>query len=1192
MQHPIAYLICTTERTGSYVLCDALASTGLAGRPQEALHPASLKRLAGQADKIDYPLAFERIIEEGATPNGVFGAKIQWWQLLQLIQRLRELPEFRGVGAAELLQHWLPGARYIRLTRRDKVRQAVSCLKALQTDIWWETDTWVRAGRAAPAAQPTFDLDAIDRLIQQIGQHEAAWQLLFETCGVQPLELAYEDLAHDHAAVARQVLDFLPLAVPGDLVIGQPRYKKQADELSEQWVRSYHEQKTAKAGPAAAAPVQVSRQNREIIFSQNRSATALPIRPRADHGRALRIVSYATEPLDGLPALLARQIAEHTPHAASCVWGGPPEQAPDGMAAANHAAELVAAADVVLLHDGEVGPQHQALFANKPIVVLAHRPHAQQSHWLRLGAPGAVLGSALAGQAAFAGWPRLQLPWDSARDWDRLWMPLIARALPPPEPHGRVVYRQALPAKQPQEKPQPGPAVKLTAYQLHSHAATLEVATLGQPPAPGAAEAIGWELRCPYGFEASWNGGPRPEDIHIQLDAPEAGTPPFVRSLLGGGRLSFDPGYQIQTEGPTRLWVRGPVNAPKDGLAALEQIANTSAQPASIAITWQFTRAGQAVRFAAGEPFAVLLPYAPGAYGQLEKRVVPHGQALPAAAQSGAAAPQAGPPGRWAAGLSEAPPVSCICPTYGRVALLEEAIESFLRQDYPGPKELIVLNDYPDQTLSFDHPEVRIVNLPRRLHSVGEKYQAAVALCSHDLVFVWNDDDIYLPHRLSLSVALFSQARGFFKASQAWFWNRGQLAPPQTNRFHGGCCFSRALFAETQGYPHTDAGFDAKFEAACEQLRPGIAKGQPLAPADLFYIYRWAGTGSYHLSAFGQKSQPGAAIAAYVRERAERGEIARGPVALKPHWSSDYAALVNDYLANGPSSTPQAKAEPADLPAPTFIDTPEGRVDLRQFEASFYRAAPSTTRELQERIRKNGATHVREFYVVDALRLVYLPVPKSACSSIKIALAKPAGFDYDLSRGTEGIHGHGRWHIERIRLKQAQHGYYRFSFVRNPFDRLVSCYRQKILFTPTPAMPRPFYDPYFFDLPANTSFADFAERVCRIPDALSENHFKSQYALLYDAGKLLVDYVGKLEQVERDWSPLAERFQLEPLLVETNVSRNKPGTHSDYRRYYTAPLARLVYERYRHDVEAFGYQAEYEQLLAFVAEGEPVAAAG
>ena len=53
------------------------------------------------------------------------------------------------------------------------------------------------------------------------------------------------------------------------------------------------------------------------------------------------------------------------------------------------------------------------------------------------------------------------------------------------------------------------------------------------------------------------------------------------------------------------------------------------------------------------------------------------------------------------------PPVSAMCLTYGRPHVLEEAIHSFLKQDYLGPKEMIVLNDCDQQVLLFDHPEVK-----------------------------------------------------------------------------------------------------------------------------------------------------------------------------------------------------------------------------------------------------------------------------------------------------------------------------------------------------------------------------------------------------------------------------------------------------------------------------------------------------
>ena len=60
------------------------------------------------------------------------------------------------------------------------------------------------------------------------------------------------------------------------------------------------------------------------------------------------------------------------------------------------------------------------------------------------------------------------------------------------------------------------------------------------------------------------------------------------------------------------------------------------------------------------------------------------------------------------------PFISCKCITYGRVHTLEESIYSFINQEYPGKKELVIINDYPLQRLEFNHPEVKIFNLDYR----------------------------------------------------------------------------------------------------------------------------------------------------------------------------------------------------------------------------------------------------------------------------------------------------------------------------------------------------------------------------------------------------------------------------------------------------------------------------------------------
>jgi hypothetical protein len=251
--------------------------------------------------------------------------------------------------------------------------------------------------------------------------------------------------------------------------------------------------------------------------------------------------------------------------------------------------------------------------------------------------------------------------------------------------------------------------------------------------------------------------------------------------------------------------------------------------------------------------------------------------------------------------MESLPAVSCFCVTYGRPRLLEEAIHSFLRQDYAGPREMIVLNDYADQVLGLDHPEVQVINLPRRFRTLGEKMNAAVALASHDLLFPWDDDDIYLPHRLSFSVAHFDPGKGFFKAASAWMWSDDRLSGPTRSRFHAASCWSRARFDAIRGYAADGSGTDAIFEDQLAARFPGATAPFVAAPEEIYYVYRWGGTGSHHLSALGYakagQNRGYAEVAATVEQQADRGEIPRGRVALQPCWKHDYPRLVADRLA-------------------------------------------------------------------------------------------------------------------------------------------------------------------------------------------------------------------------------------------------------------------------------------------------------
>jgi len=102
------------------------------------------------------------------------------------------------------------------------------------------------------------------------------------------------------------------------------------------------------------------------------------------------------------------------------------------------------------------------------------------------------------------------------------------------------------------------------------------------------------------------------------------------------------------------------------------------------------------------------------------------------------------------------PFVSAICPTFGRFPnsshLLNEAVGSFIWQNYEGPKELVILNDNENQTLTTNITNIRIINITSKIKTLGEKYNLMLELVRGSIIFPWEDDDISLPNRIKQGV--------------------------------------------------------------------------------------------------------------------------------------------------------------------------------------------------------------------------------------------------------------------------------------------------------------------------------------------------------------------------------------------------------------------------------------------------------
>jgi LPS sulfotransferase NodH len=235
MQPGCSYLICATPRCGSSLLCDALDNTGVAGHPDEwfwnELGNAEHWGLANYS----YSDYLQAVFQHGSTPNGVFGAKVMWSYAAEIACRMRQIPRYTTLNLSDLFDTVFPNLHYIWITRRDTLRQAVSHWKAIQTDVWRTYEDEDRR----PTRETVYDFDAIDHLVQEIREHNFAWDRYFTESGISPCTVVYEDFVDRCAATITDILDSLGIALPPDLRVSHRQLTRQADAQSEEWVQRY-----------------------------------------------------------------------------------------------------------------------------------------------------------------------------------------------------------------------------------------------------------------------------------------------------------------------------------------------------------------------------------------------------------------------------------------------------------------------------------------------------------------------------------------------------------------------------------------------------------------------------------------------------------------------------------------------------------------------------------------------------------------------------------------------------------------------------------------------------------------------------------------------------------------------------------------------------------------------------------------
>jgi len=211
---------------------------------------------------------------------------------------------------------------------------------------------------------------------------------------------------------------------------------------------------------------------------------------------------------------------------------------------------------------------------------------------------------------------------------------------------------------------------------------------------------------------------------------------------------------------------------------------------------------------------------------------------------------------------------------------------------------------------------------------------------------------------------------------------------------------------------------------------------------------------------------------------------------------------------------------------------------------------------------------------------VYIETPKVACTSVKTVIARILGISLAETHGDpHQVH----WPMPNqahSRSGSLFPGLFAFAFVRNPWDRLVSCYRDKIRgevdgytsFTSRPGVANCLarFDAFY----AGMSFDEFVLAVESIPDEEADEHFRSQYTFVTnEEGRIAIDFAGRYERLADDFRLVANRIGLPTTELPWLQKARVPVT---YATFYTPESQRIVAERFRRDVEMFGYNFSAE----------------
>ena len=216
-------------------------------------------------------------------------------------------------------------------------------------------------------------------------------------------------------------------------------------------------------------------------------------------------------------------------------------------------------------------------------------------------------------------------------------------------------------------------------------------------------------------------------------------------------------------------------------------------------------------------------------------------------------------------------------------------------------------------------------------------------------------------------------------------------------------------------------------------------------------------------------------------------------------------------------------------------------------------------------------------------KLLYGRVPKAANSSIKAALCRllserpPKGTKTTSDKFWQHETNNETELITLRKARKYRHSHFSFSFVRNPFDRLIAAYNNKVIEIEEPPLPM-----QHMGIHHGMSFESFLDVLIDTPIHRYDVHVLPQSHLLCLGRQVIPKFVGRVEQIDEHWSILRnillrQGIDVMESLPQKNVRRSEKRGLQQY--FYNDTLIEKALQLYGDDVSLFYNDTSIEKLI-------------